>query len=322
MISIIQEIRVEVSKPNFFQAIVAKQFDNNSRFLKATLIQNNEKINVPSTSTVTINATRNDGSEDSFAGEINEDGTVTVPLTYWMLEFEGTLMCDISIFGADDSKLTSTTFVVEVEKASCRGDNISEAEKYGVLIVQAKDIVSKAELEAATNPFKRRLTGEDDLNNLVEPGVYYYQTGTASDPTTRPANCPFPNGSIVEVIATDDPTQRVIQRGTRYGEAGYSKERVLGVSGAWFEWTTHPLFLTKEETKTTNDNGNVLFTLDATTMIISVRAIPTDTSIGGCTAVPYWSTSYNEWGIHITNSLGDSLANTEVVITIIYTKKG
>lgn len=169
--------------------------------------------------------------------------------------------------------------------------------------------------------FKRKLTASDDMDDIVEPGVYYYQTGVASDPTTRPANCPFSNGSIVEVIATGDETQRVIQRGTRYGAAGCSKERVLSNTGAWLEWTTHPLFMTLEETITTNDNGNKVFALDATTMIISVRAIPTDTSISACTATPYWSTSYNEWGIHVTNSTGAALVNTEVAITITYAKK-
>lgn len=61
-----------VFKPNFLQAIVAKQFDNKSRFINATLVQDKEKINIPNTSTVTINAKRNDGAENSFVGEVNE----------------------------------------------------------------------------------------------------------------------------------------------------------------------------------------------------------------------------------------------------------
>ena len=47
MIQIIQDITVEVAKPNFFQAIVAKQFDSNSRFLKATfMVEINEEKKV------------------------------------------------------------------------------------------------------------------------------------------------------------------------------------------------------------------------------------------------------------------------------------
>lgn len=37
MAEIIREITVDVAKANVFQAIVAKQFDSNSRFLKATI---------------------------------------------------------------------------------------------------------------------------------------------------------------------------------------------------------------------------------------------------------------------------------------------
>lgn len=125
MIAVIQEIDVEVSRPNFFQAIVAKQYDNDSRFLKATLVQDREKINISETATVTINAKRSDGADESFEGSVNNDGTVTVPLDYWMLELEGMVECDISIFGENGTKLTTTKFFVEVEKASCskEGDN-------------------------------------------------------------------------------------------------------------------------------------------------------------------------------------------------------
>lgn len=141
MAQIIQKITVEVSKPNFFQAIVAKQYDSKSRFLEATLVQNGEKIDVSNTSTVTINAKRNDGAEKSFNGETNTDGTVTVPLTYWMLELDGTLECDISILDADLSKLTTTKFIVEVERAACQGGDVTDSDKYDIMILQGQNIV-------------------------------------------------------------------------------------------------------------------------------------------------------------------------------------
>lgn len=125
MMQIIQNITVEVAKPNFFQAIVAKQYDNNSRFLKVTLVHNGNKVEVATTSTVTINAKRNDGNSNSFLGVVNDDSTVTVPINFWMLELKGTLVCDVSVMGADESKLTTTTFVIEVEEAACTNGDIS-----------------------------------------------------------------------------------------------------------------------------------------------------------------------------------------------------
>ena len=345
MAQITQKISLEVAKPNFIQKITAKQFDSESRFLKVTLKNESEKIEVQPASTVTINAKRNDGSEKSFTGNVNDDGTVTVPLTYWMLELDGGVECDVSVIDTDNRKLSTTKFAVEVERASCKGNDVSDADKYEILILQGNGVVGsvngmtgaveltaesigaakKEDLEAIKANalmFRRRLTAADNMDDIVEPGIYYYQTGTESDPSTRPANCPFSNGSIIEVIATDDPSQRIIQRGTRYGIAGYSKERVRSNTGSWLDWTTHPLFLTFEKTVTTNENGNFVFTLDNNSMILAIRAIPTDTSISACSVTPYWSTSYNKWGCHVTSSTGSALTNTEVTVSIIYTNKG
>lgn len=317
MIQIIQKISVEVSKPNFFQAIVAKQYDSNSRFLKATLIQDNEKINVANTSTVTINAKRNDGAEKSFTGEVNDDGTVTVPLTYWMLELNGRLDCDISIFGADSSKLTSTTFTVEVERASCGSDDISDADENDIIIVQAKDVVTKDELAAAVNPFKRRLTGDDDLNNIVEPGVYYYYTTDTATTNPRPANAPFENAAIIEVVAANGTEARVIQRATRYGEAGISAFRAL-YGSAWGEWKQIPTITKKVISCTTNANGNADLQCKLSSQVV-IAAYGTSTD-GGTTyrCCQYASPSYDKWFGHFTGNSNESPAASVTMNATIY----
>ena len=133
MALIIKEIKLEVSKPNLIQAIVAKQNDCNSRFLKVSLWDEGVQIPIRPNSQVTINAERKDGKSDSFFGEVNDDNTVTVPLHSWMLELDGTVNCDVSIF-VDERKLTTTTFVVSVEKASNNSDDISTDPQYDVLI--------------------------------------------------------------------------------------------------------------------------------------------------------------------------------------------
>ena len=125
MAQIIQKISVETSRPNFFQAIVAKQYDSDSRFLKATLLHEGNKIEIEPDSTVTINAKRNDGKSEAFQGEVNNDGTVTVPVNFWMLELAGTLFCDISVISSNKSRLTTSKFIVEVEEAACTNGDIS-----------------------------------------------------------------------------------------------------------------------------------------------------------------------------------------------------
>ncbi len=142
MAQIIQKISVDVSKPNFFQAIVAKQYDSGSRFLRVTFIHCNKTVEIDPTSTVLINATRSDGGKDSFAGVVNDDNTATVPLAYWMLELEGKVECDISIIDTDGNKLTSTSFELMVERASNKGDSISEDENYDVLVQLIEEVKS------------------------------------------------------------------------------------------------------------------------------------------------------------------------------------
>lgn len=127
MAQIIREIRVDVSQPNVFQAIVAKQLDCNSRFLKITLVDFGVKIEVPKTAKVTINANRPDGKSQSFMGVANNDGTITVPLAQWMLEVAGELKCDVSVINTTDNKrLTSTDFYVNVQEAANKSTDISE----------------------------------------------------------------------------------------------------------------------------------------------------------------------------------------------------
>lgn len=134
MAQITKEITVDVAKKNLFQAIVAKQNDSNSRFLKVTLCNEGDKIEVPSNATALINAERADDGSKAFAGTVNGDGTVTVPLTNWMLELDDIVRCSISIIGSDEEKLTSTSFSVEVEAAETTSSDISEDENYDILV--------------------------------------------------------------------------------------------------------------------------------------------------------------------------------------------
>jgi hypothetical protein len=153
LIKIIKKLNVEVTKPNIFQAIVAKQNDMNTRFLKVTLMDSGTRIDVAKTETrtVVINAKREDGQAKGFDGEINDDGTVTVPLHSWMLELNGTVVCDISIIDTaaeNNKKLTTTSFTLLVEEAAYRGEDITTDPQYDTLtdlIIQVENLLSETQ---------------------------------------------------------------------------------------------------------------------------------------------------------------------------------
>ena len=145
MIEIVKELNIEVSKPNIFQAVVAKQYDMNTRFIKATFVDGADKIliNPLATLTVVINAERPDGTSKGFDGVVNEDGTVTVPLHSWMLELAGTVVCDISVINTatdNNKKLTTTSFTLLVEKAAYGGDDLTTDPQYDILVELIKKV--------------------------------------------------------------------------------------------------------------------------------------------------------------------------------------
>lgn len=140
MATILREITVDVAQLNRFQAIVAKQYDRQSRYLKVQLTNLGEPIQADLDAMVVINARREDGVANVFAGTVNADGTVTVPLTYWMLELDGTVKCDISIIVGEESVLTTTLFELEVQEAAADDEAIEENEDYGLLVQLLHDV--------------------------------------------------------------------------------------------------------------------------------------------------------------------------------------
>ena len=97
---------------------------------------------------------------------------------------------------------------------------------------KAIEIINKnlAALEAETPNFKRLLTKEDDLNGIVEAGVYYASTASL------PKNFPYTNAAVIEVVTAGSERTRIIQRATRYGMEGATTFRTL-YEGTWNEWT-------------------------------------------------------------------------------------
>lgn len=135
MASIYKRLSIDVAENNTFQSVIAKQFDSKSRFITAKLLNEGTELTVPSNCVVIINALRPDNDAKAFAGSVNEDGSVTVPITSWMLELDGTVNCDISIIDATtEEKLTTTSFTISVEAAAYSGSDITEDENYDILV--------------------------------------------------------------------------------------------------------------------------------------------------------------------------------------------
>ena len=130
---IIQELSLDTSRENVYKVIHAKQYDEDSRFLKITVTTQGEEQEIESGSTIVFSAKRADLQEKDFAGDVNADGTVTVPLPNWMLQQAGKCACSISVI-RDGEKFSTLNFTVYVEAAPTNSDHIAEDENYDLLV--------------------------------------------------------------------------------------------------------------------------------------------------------------------------------------------
>ncbi len=109
-------ISLDVARPNIMPSIAAKQFDADSRFINVEITEMGEKITLENNSVAMINIKKPDGSNASYSGSINEDGTVHIVIPNWALDSFGTLACSVSVV-SDNTRLTTLHFTIDVEEA-------------------------------------------------------------------------------------------------------------------------------------------------------------------------------------------------------------
>lgn len=186
--TITKQITLDVSRPNNIPAISAKQFDEDSRFLKIYLVNGGEELSVESDSAVLINVLRADGESNSYSGSVNEDGSVTVPLSNWLLSVEGMASASVSIV-QDGVRLTSLSFDISVQVCET-SDEPSEDEK-DVWAQALSDIAEIESVVAELKPVVAELSAEsNEILNAVgyeaelKPTDNTYQDVVTEQPPT------------------------------------------------------------------------------------------------------------------------------------------
>lgn len=220
MAFIVKNISVDVAAKNILKSVIAKQYDIDSRFLKVRLTNEGKQINVSPTSVATINARRKDNKAKAFAGTVNEDGTVTFPIANWILELDGQVKCDISVIDSEQRKLTSSTFIITVEAASCSNTDISEDENYDILVSLIAEIskmtvdselsaesehpVQNKAVKAALDNKLDNSAGSVKGANLAEGCVSWDKIGDGQVTATKIANNAVYSRHIVDGNVTEE----------------------------------------------------------------------------------------------------------------------
>lgn len=170
--NVIYSIKLNVSEKNVLKPLILKQKDSNSRFIDCAFMHGRFMLLIR-TGMVVLNVTRADGQHKSFAGTINDNGTVRIPVTNWMVENAGMIECDVSVFD-DDEKLTSALFSAEVQASANPDGSVSPDDPNVDIALQivsaaqeaAKSAASSAR-EAAASAELATITNENVLGSEV-----------------------------------------------------------------------------------------------------------------------------------------------------------
>jgi hypothetical protein len=123
---VITRITLDMSNNSKNPSVYAKQGDRATRYVIATLQDNGVNYNIPSGSSVVLNAVKPDGAcvynSCTYSG-----AEVTMELTSQLLAVSGTATCDIEVRSSDGVQLiTSATFLLSISK-SLRNDSAIES---------------------------------------------------------------------------------------------------------------------------------------------------------------------------------------------------
>ncbi|MBQ9802331.1 MAG: hypothetical protein IJW51_04605 [Clostridia bacterium] len=147
------KMMLDVADRDTVQVIVARQGDSATRFLRVRLMSFGEPLCIEENAVVLVNAKNAAGDVRAFEGEVNTDGTVTLPIHAWMLRNVGVVQCDITVVDVNGGKLTTPLFEIDVVASVSQGDVLpgDEGDEESItarLLAEEKLYTLKPELSA------------------------------------------------------------------------------------------------------------------------------------------------------------------------------
>lgn len=130
---VISYINVDLIEPSSPPRVYAKQYDEDGRWIYATITQNGAEYDIPSGAYAVFAAAKPDGTYAIYDSNEQNDvavfisgSVVQVQLTSAVLNVAGTTLAQISLYSANAEKITTFTFVIEVSASVVDGDSVPE----------------------------------------------------------------------------------------------------------------------------------------------------------------------------------------------------
>ena len=148
---IIREIQLDLKNPAITLPVHAKQNDQLTRYIKAYLYDGGVPFEPPPGTLAMFRAKKPDGTECFYdtneKGEpaiVIEGNTVTVELAHQVLTRAGKVDAEINLYTSGEERLTSFSFVVQVERSALPDEEILSSDYYNILAKQIAQTLDAA----------------------------------------------------------------------------------------------------------------------------------------------------------------------------------
>lgn len=175
-LQVLSTITLNLLRPNSNVVVYAKQYDGFSRLINASLVAEESVWEVPTGVSAMIRYAKPDGTvgfydmlEDGATPAVTNlgSGLIQIALAQQALTAAGNVMVDVNFFAQDESRLTTLSFVVSVEKGSPADDAMMSSDYFNIL-----DRKISAVIAATTHPPKIDPTTQNWLLWDEDEGVY------------------------------------------------------------------------------------------------------------------------------------------------------
>lgn len=220
----IKEITVDLAGEMLFEYITAVQGDT-ARTVKITVLSNCRPFTPPEGARAVIRCRKPDGKPVFNDAIINEDGTITAPLTAQMLAAVGNCRCEVTLYGIDEEVLTTVSFIVKVTPKAVSDNEVESAPEFTAIEKALAEVtrsegVANAALEKSTQALNGLAKVEADIDA---------HTAAAATATER-ANAAANNA---EQAIADIASATITKYGVRFGGSANNGATVTRLQNAF-----------------------------------------------------------------------------------------
>jgi hypothetical protein len=260
---LVANLTLDTYQKNNIPPLVIPQGDYGARVIRVRITEQGRPVTVTTSEAASIVAERiGDGESKAFSGTVNEDGTINVPVTQWMLDLpDDDVICHVVITG-NDYQYSTTEFLIE-PKQKANPTEIAKDDPRQDIVTEI--LANESARQAAEATRRANETGRESAEDAREEA----ESKRLQDEEIRTAN------EALRVTAESEREAAEDQR------AAAESERAISEAGRKKEIETLDQRITKTEKRLTNiEQGVMADSFEVDDSVSYVKDVPTN-------ALPY-----------------------------------